>query len=286
MKILLTGGSGDLGKVLSHQIEKRADSALRFDLRAPSDDVGTFLQGSILDRNALSAALDSVDCIVHIAAWHGYHEFTKQKTSSEFWDVNVTGTFTVFELALEKGIKNIVFISSENVADKNGIYGFTKVLGEQIAQHYVEQHAFNVIALRPCGFIPHWNKGVYKSFVEWMEWFWKGYVHIEDVAQAVMKSVDLLMAQKLQQHLVLPVDRAYGYTEEDLKNWDKLGVGTTFKKYYEPYCHLVMKYNLDPGAKPNMHDITSTRSWLGYEPQYNLINALEDLLRYDKTDIS
>lgn len=284
MKILLTGGSGDLGKVLSHQIEKRGDSALRFDLRSPSDEVGTFLQGSILDRNAFSTALNGVDCIVHIAAWHGYHEFLRQKTSTEFWDVNVTGTFNVFQLALEKGIKNIIFISSESVADKNGIYGWTKVLGEEIAQHYFEQHALNVITLRPCGFIPHWNHDVYKSFVEWMGWFWKGYVHIEDVAQAVMKSVDLLATQKLEQYLVLPVDRAYDYTEEDVKNWDKSGAGTTFKKYYESYYDLAVKYHLDPGAKPNMHDIASTKIWLGYEPQYGLINALRDLSQYDKSD--
>ncbi|OGT49050.1 MAG: hypothetical protein A3E82_01370 [Gammaproteobacteria bacterium RIFCSPHIGHO2_12_FULL_38_11] len=283
MKILLTGGSGDLGKVLSHQIERRGDTALRFDLRAPSDKAGKFLQGSILDRNILSTALDSVDSIVHIAAWHGYHEFTKQKTSTEFWDVNVTGTFNIFELAQEKNIKNIVFISSESVSDKNGIYGWTKVVGEQIAQRYFEQQTLNIITLRPCGFIPYWNHDVYKSFAEWMGWFWKGYVHIDDVAQAVMKSLDLLNTQKLQQHLVLPVDRAYEYTEADLKNWDKSGAGTTFKKHYESYYDLAIKYNLDPAAKPKIHDIASTRTWLGYEPQYNLTNALKDLLRYDKS---
>ncbi|EKD73952.1 MAG: hypothetical protein ACD_45C00125G0001 [uncultured bacterium] len=31
MKILLTGGSGDLGKVLAYRIEKRGDVALRLD---------------------------------------------------------------------------------------------------------------------------------------------------------------------------------------------------------------------------------------------------------------
>lgn len=36
MKILLTGGSGDLGKVLAYQIEKRGNIALRFDIREPS----------------------------------------------------------------------------------------------------------------------------------------------------------------------------------------------------------------------------------------------------------
>jgi nucleoside-diphosphate-sugar epimerase len=115
MKILLTGGSGDLGKVLSYRLQKRGDEALRFDLRQPSDVFGHYVEGSILDRGRLKNNLTSVDCIVHIAAWHGYHEFTKEKNAYDFWDLNVTGTFNIFQSALENNIKNIILISSESV---------------------------------------------------------------------------------------------------------------------------------------------------------------------------
>src|SRR5688500_13037549 len=105
MKIFLTGGSGDLGRVLSYQLQKQNHTALRFDIRKPSDPYGQYWEGSILDREQLSANLtNEVSCIVHIAAWHGYHEFTKQKNSYDFWDLNVTGTFNIFQAALEKQI--------------------------------------------------------------------------------------------------------------------------------------------------------------------------------------
>lgn len=282
MKIFLTGGSGDLGKVLAYRLQKSGNTALRFDIRKPSDSFGQFIDGSILDRETLSKNLSGVDCIVHIAAWHGYHEFTKQKNVYDFWDLNVTGTFNVFQTALENNIRNIIFISSESVSDKNGLYGWTKVMSEQIAQRYSESDHLNILTLRPRAFIPYWNQEVYKSYIEWIKWYWKGAVHINDVAQAVIQGIDLLTKQQLDQHLILPVDGAYEYTQDDLLNWDKNGAGETFKKYYAKFYDIVTSFDLDPSLKPTIQDMTETTKWLGYKPQYSLMNALEDLSIYGK----
>ena len=283
MKILLTGGSGDLGKVLTSRLAKRGDTVLRFDIRNPTDKGGDFISGSVLDRHKLQEILPGVDCIVHIAAWHGYHEFTKKKNIYDFWDVNVTGTFNIFQAALEANINKIIYISSEAVADKEGNYGWTKVLGEEIAERYVQNHQFNVLTLRPRAFIPYWNKEVYQSFVEWCAWFWKGAVHINDVAQAVTQGIDLLSQKPLPQHLILPVDGAYQYTQEDLHNWDHSGAGTTFKKYYANYVDLAIQYGLSPASKPTIQDISETKRWLGYEPSYSMLSMLEDLSKYGES---
>lgn len=282
MKIFLTGGSGDLGKVLAYRLEKRGDLALRFDVKQPQDSFGQYIQGSILDRKALSKNLTSMDCIVHIAAWHGFHEFTQQKNVYDFWDLNVTGTFNVFQTALENNVKNIIFISSESVADKNGIYGWTKILSEQIAERYFDQHKLNVLTLRPRAFIPYWNHDVYQSFVEWVKWYWKGAVHINDVASAVIQSIDLLAGKSLQEHLILPVDGGYEYTENDLENWDQNASGETFRKYYSEYFELATKYCLDPTLKPTKQDISQTKKCLGYTSSYSLKNVLKELADYGK----
>jgi UDP-glucose 4-epimerase len=279
LKILLTGGSGDLGTVLAQQITKNGDTALRFDVREPRDKYGEYLSGSILNRQRLQEVLSGVDCIVHIAAWHGYHEFTKQKDTYDFWDLNVTGTFNIFQAAVDANIKNILLISSESVTEKNGMYGWTKVLSEEIAQRFFDNH-LNILTLRPRAFIPYWNHEVYNSFVEWAKWYWKGAVHIDDVAQAVLKGINLLSSQSLPYHLILPVDGAYEYTQHDLQNWDNEGKGATFKKYYAKYYELSIKYELDPAAKPTIQDISATKKWLGYEPRYSLLNLLDDLSKY------
>ena len=180
----------------------------------------------------------------------------------------------------QRGDVGVHDISSESVADFRGVYGFTKRIGEQIAEEYVNQYHLNIITLRPRAFIPHWNTEVYQSYIAWAKWYWGGAVHIEDVAEAVWLAVDLLNKQALDTHLILPVDGAYEYTREDLLNWDQEGHGTTFKKYYDDYFNLVIQHGLDPAAKPSMQDMTETTRWLGYKPKFSLKNLLADLKKY------
>ena len=84
MKILLTGGAGDLGQAVSWDLVARGDTPLRLDLRPPIDDHGVYLAGSILDRDFLERSLAGVAVVVHIAAWHGFHELHGLKNVFEF----------------------------------------------------------------------------------------------------------------------------------------------------------------------------------------------------------
>src|SRR6516162_5748800 len=131
MRVFLTGGSGDLGQVLSAQLEERGDVPVRFDVRPPGSSRGLYVKGSILDRETLQQSLQGTDCVVHIAAWHGIHEVTGAKNVYDFWDLNVTGTFYVFEAAVRAGARRVVFISSTSVANWTSVYGHTKVLAEE-----------------------------------------------------------------------------------------------------------------------------------------------------------
>ena len=280
MRILLTGGSGDLGQVLSAKLEKRANIPVRLDIRPPqalADNYGVFINGSILERDVLNACLPGINCVVHIAAWHGIHEVNQTKSVYEFWDLNVTGTFNVFQAAVEAGVKRVIFISSTSIDDPVSIYGHTKVLGEEIARTYAARHGLEVIILRPRAFIPWWNKSVYTTFVDWARWFWPGAVHINDVAQAVLQSIDLPV---FPTPLTLTVDGAYEYGDADLKNWDADEPGSTFRKFYPQYYDLAVRHGLDPALKPKKLDISETQRWLGYQPKYSLRNLLEQLERY------
>jgi len=253
------------------------------DVRTPTkvlDDVGYF-EASILDREALQTAMQDCRMVVHIAAWHGIHEYRGERDAYEFWDLNVTGTFNVFEAAAREGIKNIVFISSTSVDDQNGLYGHTKVLGEKIAQMYADRHDMNIIILRPRAFIPPWNNVVYRDYLEWAHWFWSGAVHIDDVAQAVCKSVEKLSAnERLAEPLTLVVDGAYEYSDEELANWDAEGAGSTFKRHYPQYYALALTNDLDPAEKPHKLDISATREAIGYEPKFSLGSLLQELAKY------
>jgi nucleoside-diphosphate-sugar epimerase len=82
-----------------------------------------FIEGSILDRSKLTEIFGGCDCIVHIAAWHGIHETRGEKNSYDFFDLNVRGTFEVFEAAASLGIDKIIFISTTSVRRPDTLYG-------------------------------------------------------------------------------------------------------------------------------------------------------------------
>ena len=282
MKVLLTGGSGDLGQTLVPMLLDKGDTPVILDVRAPLNlkKEAVFIEGSILGRSELTEIFPGCDCIVHIAAWHGIHETNGQKNSYDFFDLNVRGTFEVFEAAASLGIDKIIFISTTSVYRPDTQYGRSKILAELIAEDYRKHSHMNVVTLRPRGFIPYWNRDVYAKYSDWARWFWKGAVHIEDVAAAVILSLDLISRQHLGQRLILTLDSAYEYTDADLAHWDADGPGSTFKKYYPEYYDLALSYGLDPAVRPTRLDISETVRWLGYKPSYSLASLLSELDAY------
>jgi nucleoside-diphosphate-sugar epimerase len=282
MRVLLTGGSGDLGQTLIPRLLDRGDTPVILDVRAPRDlkQGAVFIEGSILDRPKLPETFRGCDCIVHVAPWHGIHEDRGDKSAYDFFDLNVRGTFEVFEAAASLGIDKIVYISTTSVYRPHSRYGSSKILAEAIAEDYRKHRGMNVITLRPRGFIPYWNRAVYVSYSDWARWFWKGAVHIDDVAAAVILSLDLISRQPIEQQLVLTLDSAYEYTDADLADWDAAGPGRTFRKYYPEYYDLAVSYGLDPALKPTKLDISETVRWLAYKPFYSLASLLSELAAY------
>ena len=192
MKVLLTGGSGNLGQTLVPRLLDQGDMPVILDVRAPRHlkQGALFIDGSILDRAKLTEAFSGCDCIVHIAAWHGIHEDRGEKNAYDFFDLNVRGTFEVFEAAASLGIDKIVFISTTSVYRPDTLYGRSKILAELIAEDYRKHRQMNVVTLRPRGFIPHWDRDVYARYSDWA-------VHIDDVAAAVILGLDLILRQQI-----------------------------------------------------------------------------------------
>jgi len=192
--------------------------------------------------------------VVHMAAWHGIHETTGAKDVYAFWDLNVTGTMNVFEAAHRAGVTQLVYLSSTSVRNYASLYGQTKVLGEAIAQTYRTRHGMQVVILRPRGFIPHWNRATYASFVAWLQWFWRGAVHIEDVAHAVVRSLDFLATTVGAPPGALVVDGAYEYTAAD---WPR---GTPRDRA--------------PPSKGTMQSIMTWRSAMACSPRRSLTSTI------------
>lgn len=272
MRILLTGGSGDVGTLLTQRLLARGDNVSVIDLAPPRIAGVTFIEGSIVDRATVAQALAGIDVVVHIAAWHGVHEGSK--SPQDFHDLNVTGTFNVLQAAVDQGVKKVVFVSSTSVSDRYGLYGSSKVVGEEMAAAYAHRNPdITFITLRPRAFIPSWNRAVYKNFLEWAAWFIKGAVHVDDFADALDIAIRHTPGRIAP---IYVIDGAYDYTADELAAWD----GRAFDRHYGAYRDVAQRHGIDATRKPKVLDVTPEQQLPGYAPRYSLKSFFAELERY------
>jgi nucleoside-diphosphate-sugar epimerase len=112
LKVAVTGPTGEIGKPLMSELERRSEvEGVLGMARRPFDPAEegwgkvTYRRGDILDRGALAALFDGADVAVHLAfAIFGSRDETRK--------VNLQGTRNVFEAAITAGVKRLVYASS------------------------------------------------------------------------------------------------------------------------------------------------------------------------------
>jgi uronate dehydrogenase len=160
--ILVTGATGEVGRGVLPFLE-RAFPLRLLSLDPPGDDPRR-VQADLLDWNALAAAMEGISAVLHLAVAPGRSGVYEDDRFNDLrFDVNVKGTFHVFETARRAGVKRVVHVSSLMVlwghgADRFvpgdapprpvGTYALTKRLGEQIAEHYARAYGMEVVTLR------------------------------------------------------------------------------------------------------------------------------------------
>ena len=101
MRVLVTGAGGNLGRVVVPALVAAGHTPRLFDFRAIETEY-EFVQGDVRNAEDVRRAVAGVDAIVHAAALHGIH--LEKWQPEDFWQINVTGTFNVFEAARREGV--------------------------------------------------------------------------------------------------------------------------------------------------------------------------------------
>ncbi|MCB9034403.1 MAG: NAD-dependent epimerase/dehydratase family protein [Chitinophagales bacterium] len=113
--ILLTGASGYLGSEIAKQLHEQ-NIPFKILVRTSSNidyiknyiSKNNILHGDILDIITLEDAMKGISTIIHCAAKISY----QNKDINQLYKINTEGTANVINVALAKGVKNIVHISS------------------------------------------------------------------------------------------------------------------------------------------------------------------------------
>jgi dTDP-glucose 4,6-dehydratase len=174
MKILVTGGCGFIGSnLVRHLLETRPeDSVVNLDVLTyaacresladlEADPRYRFIQGDITDREAVSAAMQGVDAVMHMAAEsHVDRSITDPEV---FVRTNVLGTQTMLDVARRQGVTRFLYCSTDEVMgtlgptglfsektpiQPNSPYSASKAGGELLARAFSHTYGMETVITR------------------------------------------------------------------------------------------------------------------------------------------
>jgi UDP-glucose 4-epimerase len=285
MRVLMTGAGGTLGTLLAPMLVDAGHEPVLFDVRALPTPY-EFIQGDVRKVEDVRMATRGAEYVIHLAAILGIQTVTAR----DFYEINLTGTFNVWEAAAEAGVRGLVFSSTMSVykphdqplradavtvmgedmpARPRDIYGYTKAAGEELCRLYGHSHGIPSIALRygmfsPEPFFPYGIRLLY------------GGVDASDVARAVMASLDALSSGKVQWD-VFNVESLVPFSEEDHPQLlrDPLSV---VDRYYPGSMDLLRARGVEQLAPIHeYYPIAHAADVLGFRPDCNFERWLEEL---------
>lgn len=216
--VLVTGAYGLIGHAAVLSLRRAGWPVVATDRNEtrPSDALFEALPLTVNGVDKLSNVLaeHGISTIVHAAGISG--PMLAQGTPHEVFRVNAGGTLDLFEAARRIGVRRVVLLSSASVYGRTehvmvdeatplraiGTYGASKIAGECAARAYAAEHGVEVVILRPC-----WVYGprrrtacVIRTMIDnalqgrptrlgYGRGFPRQFVHVDDVAEAVLSSI-------------------------------------------------------------------------------------------------
>jgi len=170
MKVVVTGGAGRIGKYVIDQLKKHNHEVTSLvHLREPERKDVTLVRGDILRIDDCRKAFKEAEAVIHLAAIPHLFADPPEKV----FNVNVIGTFNVFQAAADLDVKKVVHSSSDSSygfnwrnslndilfpaylpIDENhpqkvkDAYGLSKKIGEEIARTFTRKYKMTTLSLR------------------------------------------------------------------------------------------------------------------------------------------
>lgn len=143
--ILITGGTGSLGKELTKTIFEKWPNVRRLIIYSRDEqkqfqmaqDFPTemfpairYFIGDVRDLERLKRAFNDVDYVIHAAAMKHVH--IAEYNPDECVKTNIGGAENVIQAALSCGVKNVVALSTDKACAPINLYGATKLTSDKL----------------------------------------------------------------------------------------------------------------------------------------------------------
>jgi UDP-glucose 4-epimerase len=165
MKILVTGGAGFIGSHIVEYFQDMADMRVLDNLRSGfkhnlAGIKHEFIQASVLEREAVSRAMEGVDYVFHLAAMTSVPESVQKPI--ECHEINTAGTIVVLEEAARAKVKKVLLSSSAAIYGDNPVtpkvetmlpepkspYAITKLDAEYYCKMFADLGRVQTVCLR------------------------------------------------------------------------------------------------------------------------------------------
>src|SRR5690606_14905214 len=167
MHILVTGGSGRIGRYVVRELAEAGHTVTNADVAPAPQLPGRFLRVDLTDPGDVYQALaySKSEAVIHLGAWADAGIVPDTRTYGD----NVRGAFNIFQACADLGIKRIVNASSAQVygfaagapvyapVDEDhplrpcNSYALAKVAAEQAAAYFVENFGLTILSFRFMG---------------------------------------------------------------------------------------------------------------------------------------
>jgi nucleoside-diphosphate-sugar epimerase len=277
-QVVLTGGTGKLGRACLTELLKHGYSVTNVDLVRPADDPSPFVRADLTDMGQTMEVLHQVDdrhrgvdAVVHLGAvpapgW---------APGAELFRNNVISTYNVFATARHLGIRTIVSASSETVLGlpfnnpppyvpvdeeypprPETAYALSKTVGEEMARHFCRwDPEMKIISLRFSNVMLPEDYAQFPEFDDeparrkWNLW---SYIDARDAAQAVRKAIEA------------PITGAEVFIIASPDTVMSKPITSLVEEFFPD-----VPWRREPGPHESMFDTAKARRLLGYEPQYS-----------------
>jgi uronate dehydrogenase len=159
--ILITGAAGTVGTLMRPRLARPGRLLRLLDIAPLDPATGSgeeTVQASVTDLDAMIEACRGANAVIHFGGISG------EKSWEQILEVNIQGTYTVFEAARKAGVPRVIFASSNHAVGfyspeayplpeaivplPDTYYGVSKVTGEALGALYAYRYGLDVISIR------------------------------------------------------------------------------------------------------------------------------------------
>ena len=294
MNILVTGGSGFIGRNIVKLLKEEGNTVATLDIRDKNSSADYHIMNDVRNLHTVQSACKGIDYVFHLAAVTSPPEF--ENPLGEGYGVNVQGTYNVLAASAVSGVKRVILASSSSIYGSDtgtmsedyipstytNLYPLSKRINEMTADLF-QEYSLETVSLRYFNTygVGESSKGAYSSVI------WKFIESIRNGKAPVIygdgkQSRDFVYVKDVAAASLLAMERGKSGEAYNIGSGRSTNFNTIFdivkrETEYQGEAEYV-KNPLKSYQQFTLADTSKSKRVLDYSPKYDIKKGVRDIL--------